>query len=251
MAALALGFMIAPAGVVRADEDDAKRILRAMSDYLAAQDRIAFDYDATLDVVTDDEQKLGLASSGTVMLERPDRLRSTRSSGFVDTEAVFDGETLTLLGKNANGYVQVEVPGTVDQLVDTLRDRHGVPLPAADLLMSNPYDELMSMVEDVKDLGSGVIGGVECDWLAFRTPEVDWQIWVAQGERPYPCRYVITTKQVAHSPQYTIQLRDWRTGDQVPADDFAFTPPSGASEIATKDLRKMVGDLPLHFARKE
>jgi hypothetical protein len=47
--------------------------------------------------------------------------------------------------------------------------------------MSNVYDQLMPEVVDAKDLGSGVIGGVECDHLAFRTKEVDWQIWIAEG----------------------------------------------------------------------
>jgi hypothetical protein len=58
-------------------------------------------------------------------------------------------------------------------------------------------------VTDVKDLGSGVIGGVECNHLAFRTPDVDWQIWIAQGDRPYPCLYVITSPKVAGYPQYS------------------------------------------------
>ena len=37
-----------------------------MSDYLAKQQAISFDYDAALEVVTNDKQKLELASSGTV-----------------------------------------------------------------------------------------------------------------------------------------------------------------------------------------
>ena len=81
---------------------------------------------------------------------------------------------------------RIEAPGTIDQLVDVLRDKYHRPLPAADLLMSDPYKELMPDVTDAKDLGSGVIHGVECDHLAFRTKEVDWQIWIAQGARPYP-----------------------------------------------------------------
>ena len=37
----------------------------------------------------------------------------------------------------------------------------------------------------MKDLGSGVIGGRECDQFAFRTDDVDWQIWIAQAT-PFP-----------------------------------------------------------------
>jgi len=39
------------------------------------------------------------------------------------------------------------------------------------LQMSNPYDQLMPLVVDARDLGSAVIGGIECDHLAFRTKD--------------------------------------------------------------------------------
>ena len=219
------------------DSAEAKKLLKAMSDYLTAQKAISFSYDANLQVVTNSDQKLGLASSGTVSLSRPDKVRTTRSGGFVDVETVFDGKTLTLLGKNANKYTQVEIPGTVDQLVDELKDKYGLPLPAADLLMTNSYDELMEGVYDSKDLGSGVINGAECDSLAFRKDDVDFQIWVAHGEQTYPCRLVITSTQVGGGPEYSVQVRDWKTGDAVAADDYAFKAPADAEKIDVKDLQ--------------
>ena len=250
-APIAIAMALAPAFGPRADEADAKAMLKTMSDYLASQEMISFDYDAVLDVVTTEDQKLGLASSGSVTLDRPDRIRAKRSGGFVDLEILFDGKTLTLLGKNANLYTQVEVPGTIDHLVDELRDTYGRPLPAADLLMSNAYDELISEVTDVKDLGSGVVGGQECDWLAFRTADVDWQIWIAKGAQPYPCRYVITTKGMAHSPQYAIQISNWRSGAKAEADDFAFANTTGATAISLDDLRKQIRELPENFSAGE
>jgi hypothetical protein len=150
-----------------------------------------------------------------------------------------------LLGKNANIYVQVEIPGSIDVLVDELREKYGRPLPAADLLMSNPYDELMNEVTDAKDLGSGVIGGMECDHLAFRTKDVDWQIWIAQGDAPHPCRYTITSKEMEYSPQYTIDVRNW--GSQV--GDYAFAAPAGASKIAVDELADKFSDLPFNFTK--
>ena len=241
---------VTPSGAI-ADEDFAKASLKKMSDYLASQDVISFDYDASLEVVTKEDQKLGLASSGTVTLDRPDKIRATREGGFVNLEMIFDGKTLTLLGKNANLYTQVEEPGTIDGLVDTLRDKYGRPLPAADLLMSNAYEELMSEVTDVKDLGSGVIGGVECDTFAFRTEHVDWQIWIAQGEQPYPCRYVISTKTVKSAPQYAVQVRNWQAGEAVAEDTFTFGNPTGATKIKLEELREKVRDFPQNFTMGE
>jgi hypothetical protein len=237
--------MQAPAAV--ADEAEAKSLLKAMSDYLAQQKSLSFSYDTNLEVVTKSHQKLLLASSGQVGLSRPDKIRATRSGGFANVELVFDGKTLTLLGKDANVYTQADIPGTLDHLVDELRDKYKRPVPGADLLLSNVYDELMRDVTDVKDLGSGVIGGTECDHLAFRTKQVDWQIWIAQGANPYPCRYVITTKRVDQGPQYSVQISDWKTGDKVAADDFAFKAPTDSKKVGMKDLVD-ADEVPKHFS---
>ena len=233
---------------VKADEADAKRILKSMSDYLAAQQSISLEFDATLEVVTAEEQKLALALSGSLTLNRPDKIHVMRSAGFANVETWFDGKTLTVLGRNLNLYTQLDVPGTIDHLIDELRFTYNMALPAADLLLSNSYDELMAYVIDVKDLGSGVVGGVECDYLAFRTEEVDWQIWIAQGEHPYPYRYVITSKLISGGPQYTIQTRNWKTGGEVAETDFHFKNQTKAEKVELKDL-KGVGDLPDHFKK--
>ena len=232
-----------------ADQAQARSLFKAMTDYVGAQQSISFDYDATLEVVTKDRQKLQLASSGTVSLARPDKIRTTRSGGFVDIETVFDGKTLTLFAKNKNVYAQVEVAGSLDHLVNELQKKFDRPLPAADLFLSNAHGELMADVTDVKDLGSGVIGGIECDYLAFRTKEVDWQIWIAQGASPHPCRYVITSTRIADGPQYSFQLRNWKTGSDVATRDFDFKPPAGARRIDLDELKAMkdMGELPSHF----
>jgi hypothetical protein len=233
-----------------ADEADARKILKSMSDYMAGQKSFSFGYDATLEIVTNHDQKLALAGSGTVTVNRPDKIRVTRARGFADLEMSFDGKTLTLLGKKPKLYTQLTVPGTIDHLIEELRDEYERPLPAADLILANSYDALMLDVEDVKDLGSGVINGVECDYLAFRTDAVDWQIWIAQGKRPYPCRYVITSKQIAGAPQYTIQTRDWKTGSDVEVTDFHFKNLTKAKKVSLNSLKE-AADLPDHFKRRD
>jgi hypothetical protein len=219
----------------QAGEAEAKSLLKAMSDYLAAQKNISLGYDANFEV----------ANSGTIDLSRPDKIRATRAAGFANLEMVFDGKTLSMLGKDANLYVQIDAPGTIEHLIDELRDKFHKPLPGADLLLPNVYDVLMADVIDVKDLGSGVIGGTECDHLAFRTKDLDWQIWIAQGERPYPCRYVITSKQVDQAPQYSVQIRDWKTGDAIAPETFVFDNETKAEKIA---LDELPGEMPDHFA---
>ena len=234
----------------RADEASAKTLFKAMSDYLAGQNAIAFDFDFKPRGRDDGPQKIGLASSGTVTLNRPDKIRMTRTGGFADVEFVFDGKTVTLLGKNDKVYIQEQVPGSIDNLVDELRNKFNRPVPAADLLLSDVYKQITSLATDMKDLGSGVIRGVECDHVAIRTAEVDLQIWIAQGNRPYPCRYVITSQKVTGSPQYTIDVRTWKTGAEVAADNFTVQVPDGAKKMTANDLPD-IDELPAIFAAKK
>src|SRR5262245_248245 len=232
-----------------AGEAEAKAMLKAMTDYMSAQKDLAFRYDASIEVITKDGEKLQIAYSGRVALARPDRIAATRSGGFADIETIFDGKTLTIVGKNKNIYLQLPIAGSVDHLVDVMHHQYNRPLPAADLLLTNAYSELMTDVTEAKDLGSGVIAGTECDHLAFRGKEVDWQIWIAQGSRPLPCKYVIASKLVAGYPAYTISFGDWQTGTGAADGTFVFKAPTGASKITLEELKalKDTEDLPSNF----
>jgi hypothetical protein len=248
LVAMALIVLLGSPQTARSDEEDAKVLLSAMSDYMGSQETISFNFDVTLEVITEENQKLALASSGSMTLDRSGKIRVRRSGGHADIGMLFDGETLTMFGGSRNLYTQVKVPGTIDNLVDVLRNKFDRPLPGADLIMSNVYEELMADVIDIKDLGSGVITGVECDYFAFRNEEVDWQIWIKQGVNPHPLRYVITTKDMPHSPQFTIQIRDWKTGADVAPDDFVFENKTNATKVEIEDLKGM-SPLPDHFKR--
>ena len=246
--ALLAAATIAPSAAL-AGETEAKAMLKAMTDYMAAQKELSFRYDASIEAVTKDGEKLQIANSGRVALARPDRIAATRTGGFADIETIFDGKTMTILGKTKNIYLQLPIPGTVDHLVDVLQNQYNRPLPAADLLLTNAYSELMTDVTEAKDLGSGVIGGTECDHLAFRGKEVDWQIWIAQGSRPFPCKYVITSKLVAGYPAYTIQFGDWQSGSAAVEGAFVFKAPTGAKQISLEELKsiKDMNEFPSNF----
>jgi hypothetical protein len=232
--ALGLAAFLAQAAPASADEDQARVILASMTEYLGAQQSLSFDLDATIEVVIANGSKVAIASSGSVAMERPDRIRLRRHGGFATVAMTFDGEVLSVANLDANVYGRSNVPGTVDDLIDTLREVYGLPLPAADLLASDAGAVLLTDVTEVRDLGSGVIRGEECDHLAFRSAEVDWQIWIAQGDVPHPCRFVITSRDVDGWPQYTLDFSAWGAGALEPV--FAFEAPAGAREVEVKDV---------------
>ena len=77
----------------------------------------------------------------------------------------------------------------------------------------------------------------------------DWQIWIAHGNRPYPCRYVITSTKVPGGPQYTIDVRAWKTGTEVASDQFSLQLPTDARKLTPGDLGDL-DELPSIFAVK-
>ena len=193
---LALALSAAPmvfAGIPQAQAagDDALQILKAMSDYLASQKTISLAFDSNLEVITPQSEKIQFASSGTVLLHRPNEIRVTRTGGYSDVELLLDGKTATLYGKNINSFTQLDGLGSVDQLIDALRER-GMAIPGADLLLGNVYETLSADVIEAKHIGLGVIDGVECEHLAFRNQDTDWQLWVRgwrQPDSPQVCNH--------------------------------------------------------------
>ena len=131
--------------------------------------------------------------------------------------------------------MQLDGVSSVDQLIDTLRDR-GMSIPGADLLLGNVYETLSADVIEAKHIGLGVINGVECEHLAFRNRDIDWQLWVQVGAKPIPCKYVITSKAVGMAPQYTLVIKDWKTDVQVDQTAFAFRPAEGAKKVEQSEL---------------
>jgi hypothetical protein len=164
-------------------------------------------------------------------MERPSRFQVTRKGRFADVALFFDGSKLTVYGKTANAYLQKDVAGTIDQAIAALEAESGLSLPGADLLLSNPYKVLTSGVTSSGYHGMANVGGVQCHHLAFRTPQIDWQIWVKDGAEPLPMKYVITTKWLAGAPQYSVELSNWNTKPAITADNFKFAVPQGAKRL--------------------
>jgi hypothetical protein len=226
-----------------AQEGDARSILKSMSDYVSRQENLSLKYDADVEVVTPALEKIQFSASGDVTMSRPNKFRISRTGGYADVELTSDGSNVTVYDRSGNKFAQIPAAGSFDETVDRLRSETPIELPGADLLLSKPYDELMAGVLEAKHIGRGVVDGIECEHLAFRNLDTDWQIWVEVGDRPVPHKYVITSKAVGGSPQYTLRIRDWKTGTSPAPDAYAFKPPEGSSGVAIT-LLKDIDEIP-------
>jgi len=220
-------------------DPDADTILESMSAYLGGTKAFSVNADIDFEIVAPNGQKLQLSSMATVVMQRPAKFHITRKGMIADAEFIFDGKTLTLYGKNLNGYTRIQVPGTIDNAIRAYELETGLPAPGADLLFADPYAVLSSGVENGVYVGTAYVDGVECHHLGFRETKVDWQLWIRTGDEPLPMKYVITSKWLTSAPQYEIRLRDWNASPKIKDNEFAFSVPKDATKLETMLLNDM------------
>ncbi|MEJ8857616.1 DUF2092 domain-containing protein [Variovorax robiniae] len=212
-------------------DPQATQLLRRMTDYLAGLKRFSVDSDSTLEVVLKTGEKLQFDTAAKATVRRPDRLRAERGGEIVDQVFLYDGASLTLYSLDAKRFAVAPAPATLDAALDYARDRLDIVAPASDLLATNAFDRLTQGLLGAIVVGPSVVGGVKTTHLAFRGPEVDFQVWVQDGDKPLPRKYVITTRQVQGMPEFASSFSNWKLDPEVPDSLFVFAPPKEARRI--------------------
>lgn len=212
-------------------DPQAEKLLKASTDFLAAQKRFSVDTRTTLEVVLESGQKIQFDNAARATVRRPNRLRAERVGDLVEQVFYYDGKSLTLYNPGPKFYATAAAPATLEEMLDFAREKFDIVAPAGDLLYRNAFEILMTDVTDGFVVGKAAVEGVRCTHLAFRAPHVDWQIWIEDGKRPLPRKLVITSRDVLNAPQFSTVMTKWKlapkTGDRV----FAFKPPKGAQKI--------------------
>jgi hypothetical protein len=205
--------------------------LHRMSDYMSSLKTFKVDTTTIDQNVTTDGQKIEELQQSKLIVQRPGAFRIDRVSPVGHSIFRADGKQFAAYNQEKNVYATAAAPAKLDAAVDELRDRLHIDAPGGDLIVSNPYQSLIDGTVTGRYIGLEPIDGVQAHHLAIAKKDVDWQIWIKDGPEAVPLRYVITTKDLAAQPQFTIEMRNWEPNASVPRDSFAFTPPAGAKRV--------------------
>ncbi len=216
-----------PAGV----DPKADTVLRAMTTYMAGLKQFSIRTENSLEAVTAEGQRIQFVAPASLTVSRPDKLKADRRGDIVEQSFYYDGKSLTLFNPGSKHYATVPAPANIDAMLDFAKNQLDVIAPGSDLIDTRAYDKLMLDVTSGTYIAMAVVGGQRCHHLAYRGAEVDWQIWVRDGAQPLPCRYVITSKNVAGAPQFTLQVLEVNTQPRIAADSFRFVPPADARRV--------------------
>lgn len=246
IAAVTAALMFAAVSAAAADKPvsadlhdaEAEALLKKMSDYLSGLKSLSADFYVFDEQIMGDGFKLSVLRSGSIKVRHPNKLYIARKGMLRDQEVFFDGSNLVVYGKNLGMVIDVPVKGGVDDALDVATETFGAELPGRDIFSRDAYTPLMDVITESISIGSVEIGDAICRQLAFRTDEVDLQLWVREGDQPLPCRYTITSKWTSGAPQYTVTFSNWQVNQELSDSDFTFTTPAGTQKITVDTFRK-------------
>ncbi len=206
-------------------------ILRRTCGSLADAREFSFTAQVTYDEVLTSGQKLQFGGSVKSAVRRPDRIRTSWNGDLDSSVLWFDGAALTMYEPSLNVYATAPAPGPVDSLLDFMVQRLGFSLPLSDFYYSDPFPGLVDRVLEAFYVGKDRVDDASCHHLAMTQEDIDWQVWIEEGERPLLRKITITYKKLPGAPQYTAILSNWNFNPDLSEDFFSFQPPEGAEKI--------------------
>jgi len=219
-----------PADKRGAIDPRAMTALNRMSDYLKTLKAFRITSEVSKDELVDTNMKIQKSASNEISVQLPDRLHAHMAGDEQDLQFIYDGKTLTLYDAPGKHYATAPAPPTVARTLDAIRARYGIVFPLADFIQMSAQENLLQNITAAGYIGTSRIDGVECDHVAVRQSDVDWQVWIEKSETPLPRKVVITTKTQPTQPQYIATLK-WDTTPSIDSSLFTFTPPADAVRI--------------------
>jgi hypothetical protein len=204
--------------------------LTKMTDFLKTLQTFRIDSESSKDEIVDTDMKIQKIATSEMTVRRPDRFHAQTRSDDRDLDFFYDGQTLTVFSVRQNYYAATAVPPTIVRTLDAARARYGIELPLADFIQMAAGEDFRSSIIRAGYIGTSRIDGVECDHLAIRQADVDWQVWIEKDDTPVPRRLVVTTKTETTQPQF-IAMLTWDLSPQIDDTQFTFTPPPHATRI--------------------
>jgi len=197
--------------------------LKRMSAYLQSLKTVEIVSESSLDVVTAEGQRVQLDGITGYKIRKPGFV-ITYVSDLKTRSFYYDGKNFTVYAPILGFYATVPAPPTNREVLDTLYNKFGIALPLEDLFRWNePGFVRAEKLKSGYKLGTATIAGVKTDHYVFREDEVDWEVWIQQGDQPLPRKVVIVDRTDPARPTFISRLT-WNVNPPLNPSDFTFQP---------------------------
>lgn len=236
--------------------------LQAVSEFYASRTALTARITTTMRM-----QVQGMTNETTISQEfealRPNRLRlSSQAQMFSETsqttaslpasELVCDGSLVFAHLPALRKFTATTAPAYLDQILhagDLVLMQSG---PAstflAYLVSQQPRTSLLESVTSGSYLGPETLRSHSAHRFRFQQPDMDWDLWVADGPHPVVLRIVPNlSKAIARSTtspespdsvrdlsmEFIVDFREWTFPATLPPDRFTFIPPADSEKVDT------------------
>lgn len=222
-----------PAGTVDPRAVDA---IKSMSRYLTSLQTAKIETDGTLDVVTADGQRIQLDGQATYKIRRPGFM-IRYVSDMKNRDFYYDGKQFTVYSPALEMYATAPAPATNREALNVMYNKYGIKLPLEDLFRWNdPANTRIEQFKAAADLGHSMQAGVQTTHYAFREPEIDWEVWIKDGDQPLPLKISIVDRTDPARPAFTSRLK-WTVNPAFTDADFKFTPGKDDKKIQLAEFK--------------
>jgi hypothetical protein len=210
----------------------AVQALSRMSQYLKSLSSFELTTKTSLDLVTGDDQKIQLDGGAHYKVRKdPGAFVIDVVSDDWNRQYLYDGSSFTLYAPKLGYYATAPAPATIQATIEDIENRFGISLPLDDLFRwSGPDGANADKLQSGFLVGTATLDGVKTDHYAFREGDIDWQVWIQQGDQPLPRKVVIVDRRDPTDPAYTANLT-WTLNPTLTNEDFTFRPGKEAKRI--------------------
>jgi hypothetical protein len=216
--------------------------LKQMSATLAAAKAFTYRSKTILEVPAKTGQFITFFSIGEVALKRPNKLRTLLSGDAPAFDFYYDGDTVTAFAPGTGVYSTKKAPATIDAMLAGLQEETGIRFASSPLLYSDPYAIFTRGLLSAAVVGPSEVDGTLCEHLAFRSPGVNWEIWLEPDARALPRRIAVTFTDRPNFPRTIVEFSRWNLHPWFLGDSgFVFRKPDGTKEIPFTSVLKSAG----------
>ena len=134
-----------------------------------------------------------------------------------------------MIDHSFNYYGQIKTPKTIDGSLDVLFKKFNIKAPLSHLIYSDMNKRVKFRTS--KYFGTKDVGGVECDYIAFKNNTREIHVWIATGDTPLVKAYSIIETSGDSVSRVNTTVK-WNTNANISDSDFVFVAPKGSSKIS-------------------
>ncbi|WP_416907394.1 MAG: DUF2092 domain-containing protein [Polymorphobacter sp.] len=189
---------------------------------------------ARLERAFENSPPLEFRQDTTFLVEMPGRIAVDIATDSTHRKVFYDGKQITVVGLMAAKYINLPMEGTVSEVLRRAYDELGIDFPLQDLFRWGSETAVTDQPSAGFRVGDSMVRGQKVVQYAYQMPEVSFQIWMTEGDRPLPLRMVITEREQP-GLRYAADLL-WNLTPKIDPASFVYRPRPEDTAVAIEGV---------------